>query len=64
MKIQTIKTIKRQVQDEHYLLLTIPWLKQVVDRLYSEQKYKLANEILLKTMKDYGYLQQVPTKLL
>jgi hypothetical protein len=64
MKIQTIKTIKRQVQDEHYLLLTIPWLKQVVDRLYSEQKYKLANEILLKTMKDYGYLKQVPTKLL
>jgi hypothetical protein len=64
MKIQTIKTIKRQVQDEHYLLLTIPWLKQVVDRLYSEQKYKLANEILLKTMKDYGYLKLVPTKLL
>ncbi|HEY7569804.1 MAG TPA: hypothetical protein VH796_00420 [Nitrososphaeraceae archaeon] len=63
MKIQTIKTIKRQVQDEHYILLTIPWLKHVVDRLYSEHKYKLANEILLKTMKDYGYLQQVPTKL-
>ncbi|HEY7078136.1 MAG TPA: hypothetical protein VH500_00445 [Nitrososphaeraceae archaeon] len=57
MKTQTIKTMQRQVQDKHYLLLTIPWLKHVVDRLYSEHKYKLANEILIKTMREYGYLR-------
>jgi hypothetical protein len=49
--------MQKQVQNEHYLLLTIPWLKHVVDRLYSEHKYKLANEILIKTMKKYGNLQ-------
>jgi hypothetical protein len=57
MKIRTIKSMQKQVQNEHYLLLTISWLKHVVDRLYSEHKYKLASEILIKTMKKYGNLQ-------
>jgi hypothetical protein len=55
MKTRTIETMQRRVQDEHYLLLTIPWLKHVIGRLHSEHKYKLANEILIKTMKEYGY---------
>lgn len=56
MKTRTIETMQIRVQDEHYLLLTIPWLKHVIGRLRTEHKYKLANEILIKTMKEYGYL--------
>jgi hypothetical protein len=58
MKIRTIKTMQGQIQDKHDLILTIPWLKHVIDRLCSEHKYKLANEILIKAIKGYGYLSK------